>query len=350
MHPTFGQERPRHRAKGGAGWSKVPDVNVHAIPKLLEYHGDMLADAERVNAFARALREVVTPGAIVLDLGGGTGILSALACRAGAGRVYMVEEGPILGFAREVLRANGVADRVTCISGLSTESQLPEPVDVIVTETIGVAGLDEGILGFVVDARRRFGRPGASPVVVPGRITLWAAPVSAEDVHERLVARWRRGLAGLDFGTVATRAANHLYIRRVDAESLVAPGAQLCRVDLLSLDQAFVEGTARFSITRPATVHGFVVWFEAELTDAVRLSNAPTSGAGQAELGVGTHWSHGFLPVPVGLAVERGDELELAVQINDGGLWRWRGSANGQSRFDQCTAFGAPLDPGALPG
>jgi hypothetical protein len=318
----------------------------------------MLADGARVDAFRRALDRTIVPGAVVLDLGGGTGVLSALACRAGAHRVYMMEQGQILRFAREVLRANGVADRVVCVEGFSTDSRLPEPVDVIVTETIGVAGFDEGILAYVIDARRRFGRVGGSgPVVIPRRLALWAAPVSAPDIHDRLVARWTRGLAGLDLRTVAARASNNVYIHRVEPDWLAAGGHELMSVDLGAVDQTFVEGTARFAFARPATVHGFAVWFEAELADGVTLSNAPSAEPAPASASaptsasnVGHHWSHGFLPVPEGLDVAAGAELELSVQINDGDLWRWRGGANGQSRFDQCTAFGAPLDPGALAG
>ena len=322
-------------------------MSVHSIPKLLVYHGDMLADSARIDAFGRALQQVVTLGSVVLDLGGGTGVLSALACRAGAARVYMIERGRIIGFAREFLRDNGLSERVTCVEGLSTECLLPEQVDVIVTETIGVAGFDEGILGYVIDARRRMGRPsGGGPVVIPRRLALWAAPVSDPDLHDRLVTRWARDLVGLNLRAVASRAANNIYMHRFEPDRLAAGGRELMSVDLGTVEHPFVEGTASFSFARPATIHGFAVWFEADLADGVTLSNAPDAAPAAAS-NFGQHWWHGFLPLTEELQVAAGEELELAVQINDGGLWRWRGGPNGQSRFDQCTAFGAPLDSGA---
>lgn len=311
------------------------------------YHGDMLADAARIDAFGRALQQVVTPGAVVLDLGGGTGVLSALACRAGAGRVYMIEQARILGFARELLHDNGLADRVVCVEGHSTECQLPEPVDVIVTETIGVAGFDEGILGYVIDARRRLGRTsGGGPVAIPRRLALWTAPVSDPDLFDRLVTRWNRKLAGLNLRALASRAANNIYQCQIEADRLAAGGRELVSVDLGTLEHPFVEGTATFSFARPEMIHGFAVWFEAELADGVTLSNAPDA-ASTAASNVGQHWWQGFLPLAEDFRVAAGDELTIAVQVNDGGLWRWRGELNGHSRFDQCTAFGAPLDAGA---
>jgi hypothetical protein len=317
-------------------------VSVHALPKILEYHGDMLADGVRVGAFARALEARVRPGAIVVDLGGGTGVLSALACRAGAARVYMIEAGPIIGFARELLAGSGLADRVVAIHGASTETTLPEPVDLVVTETIGVAGFDEGILGSVADARRRFARAGVAPGIVPRRLALWAAPLSDGELHEHLVGRWGAPLShapGFDTRPVRARAAQHLYIQRVEPERLVAPGREVVAVDLETLERPFVEGEVRFELPRAVTVHGFALWFVAELAPGVVLSNVPGAGP-VAE--VGRHWSHGFLPLPDAVAAHAGDSVELAVQVNDGGLWRWRGRV-GDVAFDQCTAFGAPL-------
>lgn len=67
------------------------------------------------------------PGDVVLDLGCGTGILGLLACRAGAARVYAVDEGKVIAIAKALARANGVADRITFIEGHSTRISLSEP-------------------------------------------------------------------------------------------------------------------------------------------------------------------------------------------------------------------------------
>src|SRR5918996_1648217 len=122
------------------------------MSEVLDEHRFYLSDAVRVRAFERAIRAVVGPGDVVLDLAAGTGILGLLACRAGAARVYAVDAGGILGVARALARANGAGDRITHVRAMSTDAVLPERVDVIVTDQIGRFGFEAGLLEYVTDA------------------------------------------------------------------------------------------------------------------------------------------------------------------------------------------------------
>ena len=54
---------------------------------LIDEHRQFLQDRARIDAFTRAIADVVRPGMVVADLGSGTSILGLLACRAGASRV-----------------------------------------------------------------------------------------------------------------------------------------------------------------------------------------------------------------------------------------------------------------------
>src|SRR6187401_3008330 len=137
---------------------------MHSRHAIFEYHRSLLADQERTQAFANAIRETVKPGQVVVDLGCGTGILSYFACRAGARRVYSIEQGEVIEVARALAAANGFSDRVTFVEGASKGIVLPERGDVLVSETMGNSGLEENILGHVVDARERLLAVGA-PIV-----------------------------------------------------------------------------------------------------------------------------------------------------------------------------------------
>src|SRR5215213_6400273 len=115
----------------------------------------MIADAPRMDGYAAALEATVRPGSVVLDIGAGTGIMALLACRLGARRVYAVDPGDAIHLARAAARAAGFADRIEFIQGLSTDVELPEPADVMVSDLRGVLPLFERHLPSVIDARER---------------------------------------------------------------------------------------------------------------------------------------------------------------------------------------------------
>ena len=122
----------------------------------LEMHLWMLADETRAEAYEQAIRGAVRAGDVVVDVGAGTGLLSLMACRAGASRVYAIEEARIVDLAVTIARENGFADRIVFLRGNSLKIEVPEKADVVVSETIGSFVFSENILAILDDARRRF--------------------------------------------------------------------------------------------------------------------------------------------------------------------------------------------------
>ena len=59
-------------------------------------------------------------------MGTGSGILAIWSAQAGASKVYAVEATNMAEHARELARANGVADIVEVIQGTVEDVQLPE--------------------------------------------------------------------------------------------------------------------------------------------------------------------------------------------------------------------------------
>jgi predicted RNA methylase len=120
----------------------------------LIYHYNMLSDEARMSAFKEAIADVVKPGHTVLELGGGTGVLSHMAAQIGA-QVLCVERNPeMVGEARRILKLNAAGERVTVIEADAFDYIPPGPVDVVVCEMLHVGMLREKQLS-VIDAFKR---------------------------------------------------------------------------------------------------------------------------------------------------------------------------------------------------
>ncbi|GAA4422495.1 methyltransferase domain-containing protein [Bremerella cremea] len=113
-----------------------PEVLGQFIP--LHYHYDMLRDNYRMTSFQQAIAATVQPGMTVVDLGGGTGVLSYFAAMQGA-HVYYVERNPeLVEVAKRFLTMNKVSDRVTIVHEDAAKFVPPVPVDVVTCEMLHV--------------------------------------------------------------------------------------------------------------------------------------------------------------------------------------------------------------------
>jgi predicted RNA methylase len=138
----------------------VPDDAPAAFPAdviPIQYHFNMLSDGARMDGFQRAIELAVRPGMKVVDLGGGTGVLSWFAARQGAEQVWCVEKLPEMArAARAALDDNEDGDRVTVVNVDANEFLPPEPVDVVVCEMLHTGLLREKQLQVIGSFKRRY--------------------------------------------------------------------------------------------------------------------------------------------------------------------------------------------------
>ena len=191
-----------------------------------EVHRTMIRDQIRTEAFKRAIEAVVRPGDVVLDVGAGSGVLSMFAARAGASRVYAVEQTSIAVLAQELVAANRLSDVIEVIQGDAMDIELPGRVDVIVSEWLGGFGIDEGMLVPVIAARDRWLKPGG--IMIPRSVTAWTALVRDRYLEET-VEFLRTNPYGLDLEDLIEKTVNEIaysgtFRHLADGDSRSAPG------------------------------------------------------------------------------------------------------------------------------
>ena len=314
----------------------------------LHDYGTMIRDRDRTDAYARALDKVVRRDSVVLDIGAGSGILTLLAARSGARRIFSVEPADMIEVARALAAVNGVADRVEFIQAVSTKITLPEPVDVIVSDIRGVLPFHGAHIPSIVDARRR--HLAETGTLIPLRDTLWAAPAELASVYEERISSWEASPYGFQIAPARALAANHWRRVSAGADGLLADPERLAVLDYRSISSPDIKASTESEAIRSGTLHGVIVWFDAELAEGVGFSNAP----GEPE----KIYGQAFFPLlePVDLAP--GDVISFhlsASLLGDGYVFRWDTRVTDPSRsgrakaaFTQSTLFAVPLAPESL--
>lgn len=148
----------------------------------LHYHHNMLTDKNRMDNFKAAIEATVFEGAKVLELGGGTGVLSCFAA-ASAAKVWCVEFNPVLvAESRRLLALNANGHKVEVVHADAFTYLPPEPVDVVICEMIHVAMLREKqiemIESFKARYRERFG--DKLPMFIPTAVIMAVQPLQQD--------------------------------------------------------------------------------------------------------------------------------------------------------------------------
>jgi len=209
------------------------------------------------------------------------------------------------------------------IRGMSMEIALPERADVLVTEMIGNEPLAEHILETTRDAVARLLKPGGH--LIPSSLHIHATPVVVPERIRRmffftpeLLHRWQRWY-GLPFPALLDPKdplASDVRLIRVFVNpwtarrwtTLGAP-ALLQTFDLaVSFLPAF-ELETRLHLADQGKLGGFLVYFEADLAEGIRISTKPSC------VDKRNHWRIPLWLLPSVLKVRAGEKLLARIAL-----------------------------------
>ena len=330
------------RIKGMPGWIEITShiIDLHKLgilispgeeePRILsdpgrfdaaDVHIRMLNDYRRTASFQAALFETVTPDDVVVDVGTGTGVLAATAALAGARHVYAIERTSNMPkLAKRFFEANGVADRITIIEGSSTEIELPEKADIMISEIVGNDPLAENIIPTTNDAVQRLLKPNAR--LIPGRLKIFALPVTVpgELLNKQLftpelVRKWKSQYA-LDFSTYAQTCSRQNYHTLIntfiarDWPRLAGP-VMVADIDLHDEPTEFLETHNVFEVAHSGTLNGILIFFEIQLSKTMEFTIHPDEATPE------NNWASKLWIPGTALQFKEGQKAKMIYRYNE---------------------------------
>ncbi|XP_077592133.1 protein arginine N-methyltransferase 6 [Stigmatopora nigra] len=265
-------------------------------------HEEMIADHVRTNTYRWAIlkNSESIRGKVVLDVGAGTGVLSMFCVQAGARKVYAVEACSIAEQAVKIVKHNKMEDRIQVIRGTVETVELPEMVEVIVSEWMGYALLHESMLNSVVYARDKWLKKTGG-IILPSKAELFITPICEPVVEDRLHF-WHnvKDEYGIDMSCMSDFAKkciknSDISVSPVTGEDVLSHPARFAELDLHTVtveELRSVKGHFRCDSFGSAAVNAFCVYFTVSfpLPDKLQplvLSTSPFKPE--------THWKQAVL-------------------------------------------------------
>ena len=282
----------------------------HCAEQVPFWHIPMMNDTRRNDAFEAAILaaiEAVGPGARVLDIGTGSGLLSMMAARAGAQSVVACEAVPIIAdMARKIIAENGYDDRVTVHGKLSTElevgAELDAPADILVSEILSSDLLTENVLDTFEDAHARLLKPDA--VAIPRAASAIGCLVESEVLDDYVFVD---RISGFNVSRFSQFAAMKLPIHGTMTDwKRLSDDVELVRVDLMQRRHESELHRLSIPVLADGTATGIVQWMHVDLAEGIAFENHPDGYTDGGWLQILHHF-----PQPI--AVRAGDTLDLAV-------------------------------------
>lgn len=284
----------------------------------------LVAEHNRIQAFQNGISAAVRQGDTVCEIGTGLGTYAFMASRAGAAKVYAIEQGPIIELAKKLYVANQKdLGEIEFIRQYSTFVHLPEKVDMVIYEDFesqGITPVQESILE---DARRRFLKPGGT--FIPYGMALYWVPLQAEAIWRKEIsclAANEEKVFGLDY-TLARNLASHERIRTsLEAEAILSPPIQVEKINFADKQHLDFACEIATEITMPGKLHGFGSWADFLFPGGQRFSLTYQQPV--------TLYSRAFFPLPEPVPVDIGDTVRMKVSVLKKPLpnnhtWSWWG-------------------------
>jgi histone-arginine methyltransferase CARM1 len=280
---------------------------------------NMMQDYIRTSTYQRAMLDNSADfqDKVVLDVGAGSGILSFFAIQAGARKVYAIEASSMAKHCQTLVNNNRLSDNIIVVAGKIEEVDIPEKVDVIISEPMGYMLFNERMLETFLHAKKWL-KPGGK--IFPTQGDLHIAPFTDEALYMEQCGKanfwYQSAFHNVDLTSLREAAVQEYFKQPIvdtfDIRICLARSHKYT-VNFQTANESDlhnIEIPLSFVITQAGTIHGLAFWFDVAFLGSqttVWLSTGPTQPL--------THWYQVRCLLQTPLFVKQGQTIVGKVHL-----------------------------------
>ncbi|KAJ3304363.1 Protein arginine N-methyltransferase 3 [Kappamyces sp. JEL0829] len=273
-----------------------------------DIHETMLKDSVRTESYRDFVynNKSYFKNKVVLDVGCGTGILSMFAAKAGAAKVFSVDNSDIVYKAMEIVRENKLDHIISVHKGKVEDIVLPvKKVDIIISEWMGYFLLFEGMLDSVLAARDKY--LAADGIMAPSSTKTLIAACGDEDLYNNTAHFWN-DVYGFSMTPMKTDIFQNALLTVVSGDSLISDSAVVKTIETKTVTAPALDFSQEFvlNVHKDGKIYAFCGWFdtffEGQHLDSVMFSTSAQTTP--------THWMQTLFLLKTPIAVSAADVVK----------------------------------------
>ncbi len=275
-------------------------------------HRIMIADKLRTNTYRKAIFKHITKDDTVFDLGCGSGILSFFAAQKGCKKIYAIDSSDMIRLAEKTAHINNLDKNIQFIHSDLYDCKIPEKVDILLHEQIGVYIWDEDLFSKIRYAKEKILKPEGK--ILPALIEFFIVPSCYKSEHEKSVEFWNTKIYGLDFSPFRKQAlkeniavlAKPIKVDIHDTASFISVPKIIHTINLQLSDELPNKIEKVFISKKNEVIRGLVGYFKVKFDNTLSFSTSPKKN--------NTHWGQMFLPLFEPKRVKKGEKIHFSFE------------------------------------
>jgi len=240
-----------------------------------------------------------------------------MAARAGAKQIIACELHQRLAeTAKEITKVNGFENVIQVFNKKSTQlkvgQELPDQVDIIISEILDVGALGEGVLPSIRHAVQNLAKPNVQ--LIPSKVQLFAQLI---EIPSRSLVAPIREISGFDLSLFEQYRIPDEYLKinlKAEKYKTLSPVFPLMDIDFYNLPPAYSDDQPKqipleITSSKQGTLQAIVFWFDLFLDEDIMVSSE-VDGALE-------HWGQALFCFPNPIRVEQGMKVNITMLQTD---------------------------------